>query len=455
MNEQLTNTTAPAKLPKRMIFAWPTRTISYAVGSVMLGYMTLFATDVMGIDAATAGIIFMISKIFDGFTDIVAGYLIDRTHSKLGKGRPYELALIGYWLFAVLLFSAPEMGVKASCVWLFVTYTMINSVFFTLLLCAEPVYLANALEDRSQSVSVLAITGFVSMVFTMVGAMVFPQMVASMCTTRAGWRTFSLIVAIPFTLLGLVRFFVVKERQDVASASAEVSTVKDMVRVLGQNKYILFFSLIIFISNVGSNLINGVTNYYFLYIMGDLSLASIASLSMLAIIVVILITPVLSKKFGFVNVMRVTTLIGMVGYLVRLIAPRSLLLIVVSGIFAMLGFYTMFAFANTFVIDCMDYGEWKTGVRSEGTVACAQSVTAKIGTAIGMGLLGVLMGMTGYNGALTVQPDSANTMIIMLYSLIPAVFCLFQYILLRIYDLDKLLPRIHEERAAKRAAAEQ
>ena len=72
MSEQTVKT--PAKLPKKMIFAWPSRTIAYAVGSVLLGYVTLYATDFMGIPAATAGIIFMLSKIFDGFTDIVAGY---------------------------------------------------------------------------------------------------------------------------------------------------------------------------------------------------------------------------------------------------------------------------------------------------------------------------------------------------------------------------------------------
>ena len=84
-----------------------------------------------------------------------------------------------------------------------------------------------------------------------------------------------------------------------------------------------------------------------------------------------------------------------------------------------------------------------------------KSVTAKIGTAIGVGLIGVLMGMTGYDGSLSVQPDSANTMIIMLYSVIPAVFCLIQFILLRMYDLDKLLPQIQADLEAKRKAAQE
>ena len=162
----------------------------------------------------------------------------------------------------------------------------------------------------------------------------------------------------------------------------------------------------------------------------------------------------LSKKFGFVNVMRATTLIGMFGYLVRILAPTNLIMLFVSTVLAMLGFYTMFSFAGTFVIDCIDYGEWKNGVRSEGMISCAQSVMAKIGTSLGVGLIGVLMGISGYNGAVEEQSSSANMMILMLYTAIPAAFCLIQFIMLKLYDLDKLLPTITKELAQRRAQQE-
>lgn len=441
------------KKSKKIFFAWPTRTIAYSVGSVLLGFVTYFATDFMGIPAVTAGILFMVSKIFDGFTDLIAGYLIDRTHTKLGKGRPYELAIIGYFAATVAIFCAPEMGITASCVYLFIMYTLVNSIFLTLLNCCEPVYLANSLEDQNQSVSILAFTGFISLVFTMAASIVLPQLIANFGTTRSGWALISIALAVPFTIVGLIRFLVIKERQEIAKAESKI-TIKDMIHLLAQNKYILIFAIIIFASNIGANLVNNVQSYFFQYIYNDIGLVSTLSVATLAVIVVVILTPALSKKFGFVNVMRATTLLGMVGYLIRLIDITNLTLLVISQVFAMMGFYTMFSFAGTFVIDCMDYGEWKTGVRSEGTVSCAQSVTAKIGTAVGAGLIGVLMGLSGYDGALTVQPDSANTMIIMLFSIIPAAFCLLQFILLKMYDLDKMLPQIREELEARRAGKE-
>lgn len=443
-----------SKLSKKTMLCWPTSTLSYAVGSVLMGYVTFYATDVMGISAVAAGMIFMISKIFDGVTDVIAGFLIDKTHTKFGKGRPYALALVGYWIAVVLLYSAPAMGVTASMIYLFIMYSLINAVFLTLYLCSEPVYLANALDDSSQSVTISAISGFISMIFTMVASMILPQIVSTVGTDRQGWRLMSLVVAVPFALIGMIRFFGVKEKKKGNVSAAQNFSVKDLVMLLAKNKYILIFAVIILISNIGSNLVNSATTYYFIYIVGDIGLSSVMSLAMLAIVIVMIITPVLSKKFGFVNVMRATTLIGMFGYLIRLLAPTNLILLFVSTVLAMLGFYTMFSFAGTFVIDCIDYGEWKNGVRSEGMIACAQSVMAKIGTSLGVGLIGVLMGISGYNGAAEVQSGSASMMILMLYTVIPAAFCLIQFIMLKLYDLDKLLPTITKELAERRAQQE-
>ena len=67
------------KTPKNLIYGWATFAIALTIIGVLLNYVTFFATDYMGIPAATVGIIIMISKIFDGFTDFVAGYMIDNT----------------------------------------------------------------------------------------------------------------------------------------------------------------------------------------------------------------------------------------------------------------------------------------------------------------------------------------------------------------------------------------
>lgn len=438
------------KLSKKIIAAWPTRTISTSVAAALTGYITFFATDYLELSAATVGLLFMASKIFDGVTDIIVGFIIDRVNLKLGKGRPYELALIGYWLSIVLLFAAPQMGINATYVYVFIMYTLINSIFMTFLNCNEAVYLANVIDDPDHVITLSAVTGFISLIFTMVASMIYPSIVDTVGSVREGWVVIAAVTAVPMCLLGLARFTFVKERTRKNVSAASKFTFKDMFNVIARNKYICIFALIILLSNAGSTLCTSVQTYYFQYIIGNLSLSSMLSLTMLSIIFMMILVPVLSKRFGFVNVIRTTTFIGMLGYLVRIIAPRNLVLLCVSNVFALMGFYTMFSFAGTFIIDCMDYGEWKNGVRSEGAITCAQSFTAKIGTAFGTGVVGVLMGMSGYNGALEVQSTSANIMIIVLFTIVPALFCLIQFVLLKLFDLDKSIDGIRAELKVRR-----
>lgn len=436
-----------SKLPLRMKLAWPTQTISFAIGSVLFGYVTYFATNYMYLDPAVVGMLFMVSKIFDGFTDVVAGYLIDRTHSRFGKGRPYSLAMVGYWICVLLLFAGPTLEGQAGYVYLFILYTLINSVFLTLNGCSESVYLANALEDTSQSVSLLSISNLISMVFTLAGSILMPQLIKTVASSREGWAMVTWAIAIPFAAISVIRFLAVKEVRSVSNV--EKIEIRDMLRLLGHNKYILLFSMVILVSNIGNYLVSNVGTYYYQYIMGDVGIGSMMNITLLSAVIAIAITPALAKRFGLTNVVRVCTVIGLVGYLLRLVNIHSVPLLFVSNLMSFLGFYPMFSFSNSFVIDCMDYGEWKNKTRSEGSIACAQSVTSKIGTALGTALVGVLMGAAGYQGKLDVQPDAANTMIIILNSLVPAVICLMQLILLHFYDLDKKLPQIREDLKAK------
>jgi sugar (glycoside-pentoside-hexuronide) transporter len=452
MNEQ------NGKIKKSLFLAWPTKTISLAVGSVLFGSITYYATDVMHLSAATVGIIFMLSKILDGITDVIAGFMMDKLNLKGGKGRPYEWGVVGFWLTLLLMFSAPEMGINLSYAYLFVMYALNVSVFYTLLSCNENVYLANVLERSEQSVSLLSVANIIAMLVTIVASMVFPQLIAAAGTDRSAWRQFVLVISIPMAIFGMIRYFTVKERpqKPVASESAaQKFTLKDMFLLLKHNKYILIFSWVIFLANFGTNFTNATSTYYYKYVMGDIGIGSIMSLAMLSMVIAIAVSPVLSKKTGLTNVMRIYTIIGIIGYLLRLLSPASIPLVLVSNILANIGYYPMFALTGKFIIDCIDYGEWKTGRRSEGTVSCAQSVTAKLGNALAVGGVGITMAMSGYNGSAEVQGSSAVTMIVMQASVIPAVFLVIQFIVLKIYDLDKLLPQIKADLGRKDEATPQ
>jgi GPH family glycoside/pentoside/hexuronide:cation symporter len=449
LNNEVTKTeNAKGKIPKRILFAWPMRTISFGVASMLITYVTFYATNYMGLPAMQVGLVFVISKVFDGVTDFVAGIIIDNTKTRLGKARPYELCLIGYWLFIVLLFSAPDLGINAGLVYLFVMYSIVNAIFVTFLNCNEMVYLSNALEDHSQAVPISSIGGMVSLVFTMAAAMLIPQLIDTIGKTREGWTQIALILAVPSTLIGLIRFFFIKELKDSNVTAAQKLSIKELAWLLFHNKYILLISVCILIANIGTAM--NIGSYYYTVIFNDIGLASIMSLSMMSIVVVIFIIPSLSKKFGLARCIQVCILIGVAGYLIRLFDVHSIPLLFVTSLFSSICFTGLYMFIGPLVIDCMDFGEWKHNKRGEGIITSAQSVTSKVGSALSAGLVGILLGAAGFDGTAEVQIPQAVNMIIALNSVIPAALGVLMIILLQFYDLDKTIVTIRSDLAERR-----
>lgn len=84
------------------------REFSDAATVLILGYLSLFCTDVIHINPLIVGTILAISKVIDAVTDVIAGYVVDRTDTKWGKGHPYTFCQFGVWICIILLFSCPQ-----------------------------------------------------------------------------------------------------------------------------------------------------------------------------------------------------------------------------------------------------------------------------------------------------------------------------------------------------------
>lgn len=133
------------------LLLWNSSSCSVALSTLMLGYVTFYCTDVLQLAPALVGTLFMVSKIFDSFTDIVAGFIVDRTQTRWGKGRPYEIFMLFLWLSTWLLFSCPtSFATAAKCIWIFCMYTFMNSICVTFLNANNVVYMVRAFENKEQ-----------------------------------------------------------------------------------------------------------------------------------------------------------------------------------------------------------------------------------------------------------------------------------------------------------------
>lgn len=156
--------------------------------------------------------VLLLTRLFDGGTDIISGFIIDNTRSKYGKGRPYDFCMIFIGIFTVLLFSAPKASTMVQAVYLAVMYILVQAVFVTLLNTADSVYLLRAFPEEKERNNVFGISSVFAQVINITIGVILPVFIASAGTDRGAWTRIVFMLAIPFALLGMVRFFLIKEQ---------------------------------------------------------------------------------------------------------------------------------------------------------------------------------------------------------------------------------------------------
>lgn len=450
------NTTAEnEKLPGYLKWAWTSRGLSLALNVILIMQLTYYCTDMLGMGATLVGTLLLASKLFDGVTDLCVGFIIDRTNTKWGKARPYEICIVFVWLLTILMFSTPEMGTTGKAVFVFIMYTLINSICATFLNGGDAVYLARSIRSEKNRVSIMSFNGGIIMVFSIVMSMLLPQLIAGLGTTKSGWTVIAAIIGIPLGVIGMLRFIFVKEmaaEEPKQEGKQETIPLKTSLACVAKNKYIWILAGMTLVVQLTANVGSAVNTYYFKYIMGNIGLASLVSLSSMLTPFVMLVFPVLSRKFGTVTLLKIGAIMGVIGYGIRTIGGTNLVTLMVGSVIGGVAVLPVTMMISIYLIDTMDYGEWKTGTRVEGMLGSVNSFCSKLGSGAASGLVGLIMGLAGYDGSLEVQSASATTSIVALFNYLPMLLMVILLILAICYKLDKELPKIKADLAAKRQA---
>ena len=444
-----TKTRDPYRLTAGKQLGWSGRGVSLGCNVLVISYVTFYCTNILGMNAVVVGTLLMASKLFDGVTDLVAGVIIDRTNTRWGKARPFEFSIFGVWIATILMYSCPELGNVGKCIWIFLTYTFVNSIFATLLNASEAVYLIRAFKYSDDRNKVVSINGLLITLSATVIGIVFPILMGTLGTTRGGWTTILLIVGIPLGLIGFSRFLVIKEVNDEFVASNKLE-VKDFLAAL-KNKYVWLLVcvtlLVFFIQNANS----AVGTYYFQYIVGDVTLMSTVGMLGLVSPFLLLIMPKLLQKISISQLFTAFFVIGAVGGFMRQFAGANMLLIIISSTLLTLALLPPSYFSLILITYIMDYHEWKHGSRVEGVIAAINSFSSKVAGGLASGGVGLIMGLAGFDGTAEVITSSARASIVALYGWVPGALFVVLVVLMRFFDLEKKLPQIHAELAERRS----
>lgn len=436
------------KLSMGKFFAWKGKDISVsAVQVIVTGYLLLFCTDTLNLSPAFVGGLLMVSKIVNAITNLFAGYIVDNTNTKWGKARPYDICIIGVWICTVLLFSAsPEWSMTFKAVWVVVMYFFIFSIFNALLLAAQTPYMVRAFTSRSQVIKVSSYGGIVTMLGAMIVSVSFPIAMAKLAVSSSGWKSLILIYAVPLCVIGIFRMIFVKEDTSIdAGKSGEKVRVKEIVTMFKKNKYIWVYAIIIGLFNIIQGM--NITVQYFKYIVGNISLQGILGMLSMVMLPVMFIFPKLMKRMTVSQLIAFSAAISAIGYLINFFAKANITILIIGSILSSLAMLPLSYLGNVIIMNLATYNEYQELPRMEGSTNVSIAFVASIFNGIGTGLMGVLLGISGYISAENVvQPDSALLMVRGIFSLIPMV-CMIGIVFFasKFSNLEKQIPSMEKE----------
>ena len=393
--------------PSRSL-AWTGYVTSSGVQSLVMGYLTFYLTENVMLSAAIVSAIIASARVFDGISDIIAGLIIDKTHTKIGKARPYSIFTLLMWLFTVLVFSVPGTSTAGKVIYVAVFYNLSESISRTMLYASENVHYKISFNSEEQ-LDVVGITGLIGGIANMLVAIVIPQLISNYGVQKNGWTMIALVFAVPCTVMGMLKLFLLPETQNAGTTDTKQKNVplKEIPGLLIHNKYLLIFLTAMLCKTIVFNMASSAGTYYYTYIVGDVSVMSTTSaLGMVSMLIMPLI-PVVSRKLGMKRFISYSMLFGAVGMGVLYAAPTNLGTLSLYIIANALGTAPFSMLSTVMSIQCMKYSEWKNGVAIDGVIASCSGFVSKIGAALGAVIIGACLTAGGYSKTLSVQPESA------------------------------------------------
>lgn len=410
--------------------------------TAMSVYLMFYYTDYAGVSSAAVGVIMLISRVFDGVSDIIMGVIVDRTKSRFGKARPWLLRMcIPFAVSGVLLFSVPTgWSSAAKLVYVFVTYNLVSTVVYTAI--NVPYSALNALmtqDPYERSVlsifrNLLATAGTLTInTFTL-------PLVELFRNTASAWTKAFVVLGAVAVAAFLINFFGTKERVRPAVKDGQAKDVPFTtgVKALFQNKYWIMMTGLLALFFLMYSVNGGATVFYAKDILGDKNLVTtINGIFNVVQIVSMFFIAMLVKRFGKRNVFALGLVFDIVGMLVLNYSGGAMNLIVISSVIRGVGNACGGATMWAMVSDTIDYGEWKTGYRTEGLVNSACSFGYKIGNGIGSAVLGLILEVGGYVGEAAVQTAEALFSIEVCFVWIPIAVYVCGLIILKFWHLDQ------------------
>lgn len=444
--------------------------------------LPFFYTNVFGIDPKVAAFMFLITRLWDMFTDPMMGMIADRTNTRWGKFRPYLLWMsIPFGVLACAMFITPDWGQNMKIVYAYVSYilatmayTAVNIPYSSMMAVVTP----NPKERTTLSqyrfffafVGQLLITAF-----TLPLAKYFGNNPAHSgydmdlgYSPSLGYQvTMGVFGAISIILL-LITFLTTRERVQPPKEQ-KTSFRDDLINVSRNIPWIIIF-IACFFWLVHNMIRNGMVVYYFDYVNGEggkilwtLTIGTFnlefnqttifLTLVTFGMIAGVLLCTPLKKYFDRkIVIIAITFSLALANAMFYWLPANNFVLLCIVNAFWSIFAGALPVYLFAMFADVADFHEWKFKQRATGLVTAGIMFAIKLGVAIGGFLLMIILGLYGYEKDAAITPEIVNG-IRLLFSIIPAVFIFVCGIILFFYPInERLLATIETDLKTRKEA---
>ena len=409
-------------------------------------FLLKFYTDVMGVKGSVVGIVMMVARFVDAFTDVGMGRICDRSKTtKNGKFKPWILRMCGpVALMSFLMYQSSlanmSMGFKIG--YLVVTYILWGSVFYTSVNIPYGSMASAISENPSDRQS---LSTFRTMGGVLAGGVItagLPMIIYD--NNIINGRKFTIVAgacSVGAIICYLLCYAMVTERVIVEpdADALKNNNVGVMLKNAFSNRALISIIVASIVMLLAQLTLQSMSNYVFpnFYHNAKAITAGTGVMGVSMILSAVLAKPV-SNKIGKAELGAIASIFGgLMSLLAFFIRPSNVWVFIVIQSFTWLGLGMFQMIAWALITDVIDYSELRNGIREDGSVYALYSFARKLGQAASAGLSGVLLDMVGYSQQTQFDTDVVNG-IFNITTLVPAIgFIVLGLVLYFWYPLHK------------------
>ena len=415
-------------------------------------YLMIFYTDVVGLTASAISLIMLVARVWDAVNDPMMGIIADRTRTRWGKFRPYLMfAPPVLAIFNILTFTVFPVEGFLKVVLAFLTYVGAGMAYTAV--CITYGGLVNLIAKDSQVrmnyTSARAIgSSVISMILSAVAMPMILFFSKAEVADKSGyfWTTVicSLIMLPCFWLCAWKCKETVVTPQPVQTGKKR--SILQTLALMFKNKMLMFTVSNVFLGAAAVMGRMSMLAFYVIYVVGSFQMiAPMFTIMTVMQLVGSLFLPWGTKTFGKRNWLITLSIVQIAGFIIMFLIPVNNPVILL-GISAVIGLTNSVGNISAGMLsDCIEYGDWKYGIREEGITYAYMSFGIKLATAVTGAVTVLLLSAVGYVAGAE-QTEATKTGINVIVNLLPAACVFVSLIPMFFYKLDnKTVAQIRAE----------